>query len=318
MSFKRLMVLLASVIAIALITIGGIAFASMDRLNSFQRGASADAIFYNQALNDVRQSQVDFQRQIQEWKNILIRGNDAELYKRYFESFVTYETRVQRSMKDVQTRLRAKSVSMPEIEQLIVEHEKLGAKYREALASWNGADPESGKIVDKLLRGIDRPASAAMDKAAKQIEDLAVKKLEVTSVDAESFAGQVKGIFLACAVVLLAISLFLCHRISRIVLGKVGVEPAELEEMFSKVSKGDFTASVTIKEDDRSSVAAQAQMMVFRVRSMLRAVKNNAGEVMESADAVQMGSDPARVQAALRSAKLGVNGLQSSLNRFRV
>ena len=46
------------------------------------------------AIDNARSAQVNFQRQVQEWKNVLVRGHDADQRARHWRSFEATEATV--------------------------------------------------------------------------------------------------------------------------------------------------------------------------------------------------------------------------------
>ncbi len=101
-------------------------------------------------------SQIFFKTQVQEWKNILLRGYDNNLYEKYLKSFTASEGKV---IKEV-NRLLYLSIGYPELKKdakkFIIEHKKLGARYREALPVFKLAEHDPHITTDKYVRGIDR------------------------------------------------------------------------------------------------------------------------------------------------------------------
>src|SRR5258706_14352145 len=105
----------------------------------------------------------DFKEQVQEWKNVLLRGRDPSDLARYWTSF-------EKDEKDVAERLRKSREGTPDatirakLAEALDAHKAAGDQYRKALEAYKDAlDPYVG---DKVARGVDRKLFAAMEEAA--------------------------------------------------------------------------------------------------------------------------------------------------------
>ena len=56
--------------------------------------AVSQGIFYQNVNDNTIQAQVNFQHQVQEWKNILYRGNNSGLHSQYLKQFESREKTV--------------------------------------------------------------------------------------------------------------------------------------------------------------------------------------------------------------------------------
>ncbi len=101
-------------------------------------------------------AQISFKTQIQEWKNILLRGYDKNFYKKYHRSFLLNE---QKTIHEAE-RLAVISGGYPELQnnaiKFIEEHKKLGILYREGLLIYKKTTHDPQLSADKHVRGIDR------------------------------------------------------------------------------------------------------------------------------------------------------------------
>src|SRR3954465_9108777 len=73
-------------IALAIVATGG--WRALDASNANSEQALRRSLAISQAIDTARGAQVEFKIQVQEWKNILIRGNDPALLERYTQAFV--------------------------------------------------------------------------------------------------------------------------------------------------------------------------------------------------------------------------------------
>ncbi|HVR85738.1 MAG TPA: hypothetical protein VMU54_15575, partial [Planctomycetota bacterium] len=104
--------------------------------------------------------QVDFKKQVQEWKDILLRGHDTQDLEAYTTAFLHQESRVRQEASALGTLLEdpnARSI----LAEFIASHEKMGDSYREALAQFRSTrDPRS---ADRSVRGLDRIPTDKID-----------------------------------------------------------------------------------------------------------------------------------------------------------
>ncbi len=109
------------------------------------------------------QMQVDFKIQVQEWKNVLIRGNNPEDFERYFAQFREQESRVQNHLNHL-LRLAPPMQSIKgDVDALLKAHQILGEEYRAALKFYDQEDSTSYARVDRFVRGIDRQPQQDME-----------------------------------------------------------------------------------------------------------------------------------------------------------
>jgi len=106
--------------------------------------------------NRAFKAQIYFKTQIQEWKNILLRGYDKPLYDKYFSSFLLYEKKTRQEVE----LLSVLAEEYPELKDnavtFIAEHKKLSRLYREGLSVYNTTKYSPQIAADKQVRGIDR------------------------------------------------------------------------------------------------------------------------------------------------------------------
>ena len=112
-------------------------------------------------------AQVHFKKQVQEWKNILLRGGDAELRARYVEQFEQEERTTQAYLERLVELLRPNPEARAEAEQFLAAHERLGRAYRAALAVYQPEEAAPQLAVDRQVRGIDREPTDLLDRVVE-------------------------------------------------------------------------------------------------------------------------------------------------------
>lgn len=118
------------------------------------------------------QLQIEFKKQIQEWKDVLIRGYEAEALDKYWKNFETQERKVQETGNYLLENLRDEPQSLALVRQFISAHKDMGTSYRNGLQVFKENHFDS-HAADKMIKGIDRPAAELLNQAAEKIAVIA-------------------------------------------------------------------------------------------------------------------------------------------------
>ena len=146
--------------------------------------------FLSQSIDLARSAQVDFKKQVQEWKDLLLRGGDQTMFDKYLKAFGEREASTQKDLQDLRELLVAEHVDVSKVDNSLQTHLELGTRYREALKLYKAGVADSGFAVDKAVRGIDRAPTDAIDAIVAQVQSF---NADVTSaLEAESHVRTVR------------------------------------------------------------------------------------------------------------------------------
>jgi methyl-accepting chemotaxis protein-1 (serine sensor receptor) len=139
--------------------------------------------------------QLDFKTQIQEWKNVLLRGKDPALLQAHWASFEKTERLVAESAAKLLARLQP-SPSRDLIETFAKAHESMGVQYRRGYQAFQQGshDPALG---DQAVKGIDRSPTELISRARASMTAHTAKVAD----EAEMAAKQIVRISLAMTLV---------------------------------------------------------------------------------------------------------------------
>ena len=119
------------------------------------------------------QAQVHFKVQVQEWKNILLRGKDAALYDKYLEAFNQEFAQVEMHLADVRKSLVKAGLDMTsEVGAASAQLGTLKAEYLAAIVPYRGIAEQGGDaaaVVDVAVRGKDRAPTETIGRIAESL-----------------------------------------------------------------------------------------------------------------------------------------------------
>lgn len=144
-----------------------------------------------------------FKVQVQEWKNILLRGKDPEQYQKYWAEFQKLQREIQEKSSALQADL-PKGESQALVKDFIAAHNAAFAKYETGLKVFSeaGFDPAAG---DKAVSGIDREASRMLSEAAVLISKEVKTSSEEINSGSVSVAFWSQLIVVICGLAILAL-----------------------------------------------------------------------------------------------------------------
>jgi methyl-accepting chemotaxis protein len=149
-----------------------------------------------------RVMQVAFKVQVQEWKNLLIRGRKSDQFDKYEKAFTEEETSVQ-----AQAQALLKDVSDPEARKILGEfaqaHVKMGQAYHAAMAQFRATNGKDESGADALVKGQDRAPTESLDRLAARLQQHVDEMRVATSRDVSRSVlvnGVVLGVLFAVVV----------------------------------------------------------------------------------------------------------------------
>jgi methyl-accepting chemotaxis protein len=272
LSIQAKMYLQVGLLVVALFGLIGAALLG-DRLltqqitTSVRTGTDSTALVAN-----ARSAQVNFQRQVQEWKDVLIRGNDAELFKRYHDNFTARAADVQKGLADTKAAMAKNGLRTAAVDTLLDEHVKMLNTYETALKTFNAGDPEAGKKVDLQVRGVDRTTSTQFDELIKDIvasTSASLNDLQTSAADASKRSIAIIAVASIVAILALLISVFVVRLIVRSVRALSG--------LVGKLNAGDFAARSTLEtQDELGQLGKQLNTLLDqRLSTMASAEREN-------------------------------------------
>ena len=202
----------------------------------------------------IDEANLQFKVQVQEWKNVLLRGKQPQDMEKYWGQFQDRQRDVQGILTRLVSQTRSDATLSQRIETLRQEHQQLGVAYQRGRDAYvaAGADPTAG---DTAVKGVDRAASEQMSALVSDLHEQGAQKSLAISAYAERTVMVGLAIMLLSGALIGLFSLWLINR--NLILPIRG-----LIDYVTQLSHGRFAQRVTSKrQDELGQLAAAANTL---------------------------------------------------------
>lgn len=265
-----------------------ISFRNLDRKHENNLKVTAD---YINIVDEARQAQVDFKKQVQEWKDTLLRGNDPESFKKYYSQFSQEYDNVQSQLLKLKNDMNKYGMDTSDVDALLNSHKDLYNRYNQAIESYDANNRESYHIVDELVKGIDRKTTDDMDALVKQIQNSAYSEtesvIERSSIDAANFnRSLIIGVFIGLCLIILFTAI-----IVRTYKGIIKFIE-QFKSLMEKAENGDLTIKGEIyKKDELGALTERFNKFIGIIRNLILDAKLTSNTVFSSSNEIKKNSD---------------------------
>jgi hypothetical protein len=252
-----------------------------------------------------RQAQANFKLQVQEWKNILLRGHDKGGYEKHLAGFEKAERSVQQALDAAAAIAPTLGVDPEEVHATRRAHAELGQNYRLALREFSIAEPATSAKVDQRVAGVDRAPTAAIDALAVRFAQKGEARMQAVGQDLEWRGGWFQRVIVVGSIFGVALGAAFGWWMSIAVARHVGQTAGRMLERTHAVA----TAARQVAQSSQSVATTSSQQAASLEESssvlaeVSAAVKQNASHADE-ARAVSHTNRTAADQSAAEVAQL--------------
>ncbi len=165
---------------------------------------SGDVVPSQQNAVGLAATEADFKKQVQEWKDLLLRGKQPEALEKYWTNFQQHETDVQKAVESLSARVADRDAAQL-LARFLAAHKSMGDDYRRGLQAFkdNGLDSTFG---DRAVSGIDRAPTELLTKAKERLLFLASSRASEAAETTTRAIWRSVGLFIV--VLLASVGLF--------------------------------------------------------------------------------------------------------------
>ncbi|WP_173940182.1 methyl-accepting chemotaxis protein [Pseudomonas sp. GW456-12-10-14-LB2] len=202
----------------------------------------------------IDEANLQFKVQVQEWKNVLLRGKQPADLAKYWGQFEDRQRDVQGILGELANQKGLEPALKTRIDRLREEHRLLGAAYQKGRNAYvaAGADPTAG---DAAVKGVDRAASDQMSELVAELRKQGTEQSAQISASADRTVWLGLLVMLASGLLIGLLSLWLVNRNL--------VEPIrKLIDYVTQLSKGRLVERVSSdRQDELGNLAAAANTL---------------------------------------------------------
>ena len=276
--------LLIGFVIIFMLSISSFSYITFKNYNEKSKTRLEKIAQYITVVDEARQAQVDFKKQVQEWKDTLLRGYESESFKKYYSQFTQENENVQKQLSTLKENMKKQGLDTSSVDALLSAHEDLYNKYNEAIKSYDSNNSESYQIVDKLVAGIDRKSTDDMDALVKEIQDNAQTEVEnmmnQSDIDSNNFYRNLIFIVVIGMIltIFLAILIFYTYKgITKFI--------EQFKNLMEQAEMGDLTIEgVVHKKDELGELTERFNKFIYKIRTLISETSNATATVVSSSN----------------------------------
>ena len=227
----------------------------------------------------IERASSQFKTQVQEWKNVLLRGDDPAAFDKYWSAFQTQEQTVQTTLGELEALQGIAPQIRSAVAQLRAEHQRLAVAYRSGRDSFvaAGYDHQAG---DRAVQGVDRATSEQMDRLVQSLRDSADE--QALQIDKSTDRAVLVGlmVMVVSGFVLIAVSAW---RIDHILVAPIRM----LTERIGALSRGRLGQPIaTDRNDELGQLTRAANTLADFLRETFQQLQSSGAELDEASGAL--------------------------------
>ena len=237
------------------------------------------------ALGHATSARAAFRQQVQEWKNILLRGGDRQDLATHKGFYDAKGRQVQEELTRLGKILPSIGMDKSYAEALALTHRDVAAKLSAGLARFDPANAAASALsLDREYRTVDGALAGDLSKFTQGLEshfaELASRQNEQTG----GIYQMVLWAFVALTFIGIVMTAVPFTLIARGLLRQLGGEPAYASQVAHRIASGDL--SVEIPPQSPDSLLAAIRQMQENLRSVITDVSGGAQQLSAAAAAL--------------------------------
>lgn len=263
---------------ILFVIISGIAISLLSRTITDYNQLIAGAVAQERSINTMN---FKFKVQVQEWKNVLLRGKDPAKLTQYWNQFETLHKEIQQLGMTLNKTLDG--AAHQKVDAFLKAHDQVFGRYKAGLEAFKNADfdPAAG---DKAVTGIDREPSALLEESAKLISEQVAKDTEHNLAVSSSVSLWSNALIILGAISVVFLVLFILRK-------SLIVPLAQINSHLSLLAEGNFRQPLHFSASgELGRLSNSIQQVQQSIVEVITAVQNSMSSLSQASNAITQSS----------------------------
>jgi methyl-accepting chemotaxis protein len=263
----------------------GILAASFVMYRSAELEAQYDRLLAHEVaqVESARRVQVLFKKQVQAWKDVLLRGSDPASMEKYSAEFAALEKDVDAGAASLESAVDSPD-TRGKVGEFGAEHRLLSEKYHAALEDFRASKGRDFAAADQRVKGQDRSPTDLLDGVVKSLQEAYAASQTRIAASAISDRHWTIAILSIMAALALAVGTYLSRKLTRPI--QIVLRCAQT------IAAGDLTGDeIAVSGNDEISELTQAiNQMRTSLHGMIQSIRGTADQVAASSQELSVTS----------------------------
>ncbi len=276
--------ILASFLMFTILITGLTGWRTFSEIRAIDQETMALSTQLENSIDTARTAQVEFKKQVQEWKDTLLRGNDQAAFDKYSKAFAKESEITQTNLNKLKGQFIKLGFDTKEVDESLALHAELENKYLTALKQYDVANPNSSHIVDALVKGMDRPATQKIESIVAFVLDQSQKIMVQRAQNADQSYST--GLRVQIIVILIA---GIVGGLLTVILIKNIVTPLNLAvEVAERVANGDLSSVIAenSNRDETGELLRSIKKMNDTLNSIVHDVRISSHTISQTTNEI--------------------------------
>jgi methyl-accepting chemotaxis protein-1 (serine sensor receptor) len=271
--------------ATAIVGVGG--WRGLAQMHALELRSAREASAYAQAMDTARIAQVDFKKQVQEWKDLLLRGGDPAQFASYRAAFEKEGGTVVADLQVLKRQMSQLGSPTQGVDAALAIQAALGSRYLAALAHYDPRNGNSAHIVDTEVKGIDRAPTDAIDTLVASMKtDMAASSRRIDAASESAYR----------TATILLLSVLLCAMFSGAVITwalarSITVPIRRAVKVAQAVASGDLTTHIrVVGRDETAMLLGALGEMNGQLRQVVATIRDGSNDISSATRQIASGN----------------------------